>query len=429
MLYYLWSVIQDLFYTVTITTLMHAFLGMLYGRTGRRGHAIGLIAGVAAGTALAVVKQTTNKIISSHWNHWTYAYLMAFIVAFFMLSLFLGRKEGKKPAAGGICLIICGAAVSAGMIFFRLPTVLLYPFSFNTMGNGFFSAYYMERLGGWALALLLLFVYSRLLYGCAVHIRKGAVPRRVLRAGVLIYAVYCLGRFFVPWISRAKWLGWSVKYTEAQYGWIGSFTMWTATNAMIFIWIIAALAALTALLFLLENTRVTEPYEHAAQLRKLRAGNRKRRRLAIATLVMILLFVLTLTVVKAYDTREVVLSAPETYTVDGDRILVSAESVNDGHLHRFEYTTERNVTIRWIVVKKPNSATYGVGFDACEVCGSAGYYERGSQVVCKRCDVVMNINTIGFKGGCNPIPLAYEMSGGNLVFKLEDLLAGEKEFR
>ena len=429
MLYYLWSVIQDLFYTVTITTLMHAFLGRLYGRTGRRGHAIGLIAGVAAGTALAVVKQTTNKIISSHWNHWTYAYLMAFIVAFFMLSLFLGRKEGKKPAAGGICLILCGAAVSAGMIFFRLPTVLLYPFSFNTMGNGFFSAYYMERLGGWALALLLLFVYSRLLYGCAVHIRKGAVPRRVLRAGVLIYAVYCLGRFFVPWISRAKWLGWSVKYTEAQYGWIGSFTMWTATNAMIFIWIIAALAALTALLFLLENTRVTEPYEHAAQLRKLRAGNRKRRRLAIATLVMILLFVLTLTVVKAYDTREVVLSAPETYTVDGDRILVSAESVNDGHLHRFEYTTERNVTIRWIVVKKPNSATYGVGFDACEVCGSAGYYERGSQVVCKRCDVVMNINTIGFKGGCNPIPLAYEMSGGNLVFRLEDLLAGEKEFR
>ena len=429
MLYYLWSVIQDLFYTVTITTLMHAFLGRLYGRTGRRGHAIGLIAGVAAGTALAVVKQTTNKIISSHWNHWTYAYLMAFIVAFFMLSLFLGRKEGKKPAAGGICLILCGAAVSAGMIFFRLPTVLLYPFSFNTMGNGFFSAYYMERLGGWALALLLLFVYSRLLYGCAVHIRKGAVPRRVLRAGVLIYAVYCLGRFFVPWISRAKWLGWSVKYTEAQYGWIGSFTMWTATNAMIFIWIIAALAALTALLFLLENTRVTEPYEHAAQLRKLRAGNRKRRRLAIATLVMILLFVLTLTVVKAYDTREVVLSAPETYTVDGDRILVSAESVNDGHLHRFEYTTERNVTIRWIVVKKPNSATYGVGFDACEVCGSAGYYERGSQVVCKRCDVVMNINTIGFKGGCNPIPLAYEVSGGNLVFRLEDLLSGEKEFR
>ena len=146
-------------------------------------------------------------------------------------------------------------------------------------------------------------------------------------------------------------------------------------------------------------------------------------------LVMILLFVLILTVIKAYDTLEVELSAPEVYTVEGDTILIPTEAVNDGHLHRFEYTTERNVTIRWIVVKKPNSASFGVGFDACEVCGNAGYYERGSQVVCKRCDVVMNTNTIGFKGGCNPIPLAYEVNGGNLVFRLEDLLAGEKEFR
>ena len=262
-----------------------------------------------------------------------------------------------------------------------------------------------------------------------MHIRKTGTLRGILRGGLAIYCVYCLGRFFVPWISRAKWLKWPVKYTEAQYGGIGAFSMWTATNAMVFVWACAALAALLAVLFLLENTRITEPYENAAQLRKLRAGNRRRRRLAIAALAMILLFVLVLTAVKAYDTREVELSAPEVYTVEGDTVLVPAEAVSDGHLHRFEYTTERNVTIRWIVVKKPNSASFGVGFDACEVCGNAGYYERGSQIVCKRCDVVMNINTIGFKGGCNPIPLAYEVSGGNLVFRLEDLLAGEKEFR
>lgn len=428
MLYYLWTVIQDLFFTVTMVTIMHAVTGRLYGKTGRRGHAAGICAGIAAGAILAVVKQTTNKIISSHWNHWTYVFLMVSIVAFFVCSLIRGSKAGKAGRSG-VCMIVCGAAVSAGMIFFRLPTVLLYPFSFNTMGNGFFSGYYMERLGGWVLALLLLFVYLRILYGCAVHIRRKGVLHSVLRTGLLTYFVYCLGRLFVPWISRAKWLKWPVKYSEASYGWIGSFSMWTATNAMIFVWICAALAALLAAVFLLENTRVTEPYEHAAQLRKLRAGNRRRRRTAIAALVMILLFILTLTVVKAYDTREVELSAPEVYTVEEETILIPTEAVNDGHLHRFEYTTERNVTIRWIVVKKPNSASFGVGLDACEVCGNAGYYERGSQVVCKRCDVVMNINTIGFKGGCNPIPLAYEVNGGNLVFRLEDVLAGEKEFR
>lgn len=50
-------------------------------------------------------------------------------------------------------------------------------------------------------------------------------------------------------------------------------------------------------------------------------------------------------------------------------------------------------------------------------------------MICKRCDVVMNINTIGFKGGCNPIPLSYEVRDGNLVFAIEDLEAGEREFK
>ena len=408
--------------------MMHAVLGLLCGKTGLRGHIAGICAGVAAGAALAVVKQTTKLIISSHWNHWIYAYLTVSIVAFFVCSLIRRGKTGKTGISG-FFLIVCGTAVSAGMIFFRLPTVLLYPFSFNTMGNGFFSGYYMERLGGWALALLLLLAYSRMLYKCAVHIRRTWILRGILRTGLLSYIVYCLGYFFAPWISKAKWLKWPVKYSKSEYGWIGSFSMWIAKNDMLFFWICAALAALLAVVLLLENVWVTDHYENPAQLRKLKAGNRRRRRRAIAILTMIVLFALILTVVKAYDTREVELSAPETYTVAGDVILIPTASVNDGHLHRFEYTTKRNVTIRWIVVKKPNSASFGVGFDACEVCGSAGYYERGNQVVCKRCDVVMNINTIGFKGGCNPIPLAYEVSGGNLVFRLEDLLAGEKEFR
>ena len=138
-----------------------------------------------------------------------------------------------------------------------------------------------------------------------------------------------------------------------------------------------------------------------------------------------------MTVVKTNDTKQVELSAPESYTVDEDAgvILVPMENVSDGHLHRFEYRTEKNIDVRWIVVKKPNSASFGVGLDACEVCGNAGYFERSGQVICKRCDVVMNINTIGFKGGCNPIPLAYEVKDGNLVFKLSDIIAGEKEFR
>ena len=50
-------------------------------------------------------------------------------------------------------------------------------------------------------------------------------------------------------------------------------------------------------------------------------------------------------------------------------------------------------------------------------------------MVCKRCDVVMNTNTIGLAGGCNPIPLEFRVSGGYIVIPMEALIAGEKEFK
>ena len=262
-----------------------------------------------------------------------------------------------------------------------------------------------------------------------MHIKPLATVNGLLTAGTLVNAAYCFGRFFAPWVNRARWLKWPVKYTEEAYGWIGNWMMFTAYQSMLFIWLVAALSAACLVICFAQNVRVTEPWDNPAQRRKLRARNRHFRRTACGALAALLLFTGFLTIVKAYDTRVVELSAPETFTEDGDRILVPMEAVNDFHLHRFEWKTPNGIDVRWIVVRKPNSASYGVGLDACEVCGNAGYYERNGLVVCRRCDVVMNTNTIGFKGGCNPIPLAYQVEGGNLVFAMADLIAGEREFK
>ena len=430
LLKYLWTVTQDLFLTVTFAAWMHGLLSRLYGRGGRRMHGIALGVGALAAAALAGVKQTTNKIMTSQWSHYLYGAIVVLTLIFLVLSLIFGRKEGRtRLGAGGAALCCAGSALSAVMVFFALPGVLLYPFNFNTMGNGFWSAYYMVRLAGWALALLLLLVYARMLYHCVSGVKGAGWACGLLNAGYVSFSVYCFGRFFVPWVNRAKWLNWPVKYTREEYGWIRDVMMFAAQNAMLFIWIGMGLAALAAILFFFQNLRVRDPYDNPAQRRKLRARNRRHRRIAAAALACLVLCLVILTAVKAYDTRVVELSAPETYTVEEDTVLVPIESVSDGHLHRFEYRTDRNIDVRWIVVKKPGSASFGVGLDACEVCGNAGYFERSGQVICKRCDVVMNINTIGFKGGCNPIPLAYEVKDGNLVFKLEDIIAGEKEFR
>ena len=428
---YLWMVTQDLFLAVTLTTLMHVFIGRLSGRKGLLIHGAALGLGVLASVVLAAVKFNTRLIISSHWNHYIYAVILSLTLLILLFSILFGRQESRPMCAGRALLCVTGSLLSATLIFYSLPGVLLYPFSFNTMGQGYFSSYYAVRMAGWLGALVLLFVYSRLLSRCALYIKPFALVPAALNAGLLSFAVYCFGRFFAPWVNRAKWLGWSVKYTDEAYGWIGSWMMFTASHSMLFIWILAAIAVLLAVLLFRQGTVIREPYDNPAQLRKLKARNRHWRRVAMGILLCVALCAVIMTVVKTDDTRQVELSAPEVYTVDQEAgtILVPMENVSDGHLHRFEYRTDKNIDVRWIVVKKPNSAAFGVGLDACEVCGNAGYFERNGQIICKRCDVVMNINTIGFKGGCNPIPMPYEVKDGNLIFRLSDIIAGEKEFR
>ncbi|MBQ9276900.1 MAG: DUF2318 domain-containing protein, partial [Clostridia bacterium] len=121
----------------------------------------------------------------------------------------------------------------------------------------------------------------------------------------------------------------------------------------------------------------------------------------------------------------------ETYTAEEECIIIPFEFVVDGHLHRFGYKTSNNVTSRFIVVlKTEGTSNYGVGLDACEVCGEAGYYENNDgQVVCKKCAVVMNKTTIGMKGGCNPIIIDYDIDSEKITVPVSEMYAHEKEFK
>ena len=137
----------------------------------------------------------------------------------------------------------------------------------------------------------------------------------------------------------------------------------------------------------------------------------------------------TLTWVNAIDSRPVELSPVEESVVQGDQVYVALTQVEDGHLHRFAYTTPDGYTVRFIVVKKPNGSSYGVGLDACDICGETGYFERDGQIVCKLCDVVMNVNTIGFKGGCNPIVIDYSVESGYIIVPTSTLIEHQEEFK
>ena len=60
--------------------------------------------------------------------------------------------------------------------------------------------------------------------------------------------------------------------------------------------------------------------------------------------------------------------------------------------------------MRFWLYQKPDGRVATV-FDACEICGSAGFYKGPNGVVCRNCAAPINGQSVGTKGGCNPVPL------------------------
>jgi uncharacterized membrane protein len=197
-----------------------------------------------------------------------------------------------------------------------------------------------------------------------------------------------------------------------------------------FLFLAFALVVAAALGLWVESAVRKEPYRNPAEQRRIRMRIRNTRRWASAALVCCALVIVNLTWLEKVNATDVTLSPVEEASgMDDENVYVDFSLVEDGHLHRFAYETENGVQIRFIVIKKPNSTAYGIGLDACDVCGETGYYEKNGQVVCNLCDVVMNISTIGFKGGCNPIVIPYEISNGRIIIPISGLLEYEREFK
>jgi len=207
--------------------------------------------------------------------------------------------------------------------------------------------------------------------------------------------------------------------------------MFVGNNTVFFIILIGLIALIPPIVLFARSLRLRGTWQNPAQKRRLKSDNRHNRRWAVTVAACLAIAVLNVTVVYAADNRVVEPPSSEewAYSADGAQVLVPVEQVADYNLHAFELKTENNVTVRWIIIRKPNSAAYGVGLDACDVCGTAGYFQRGDTVVCKKCDVVMNTSTIGLAGGCNPVPLEFKVEGGNIVIPTERLLAAEKRFK
>jgi uncharacterized membrane protein len=416
MLKYLIQVVQNSLSTGILVAMLFT-LARLGGKQKHRKWLFwGVIAGFSSALILSVLKSTTALINRELFNIGILSVAILAEILFCMLSWGILRK--RTPKLHERIWNVLYAVLTASLLLYCLPDIFLYPAGFLMRGESIFGTDFLFKTIGYLGGLVIVGLSGLALYRAGTSLTLRPV-RVLLTAGLAVNMVdqfaaivqFLLARRMIP-MSKGlfEFIKIAVNYNDY------------------FLYGIMAITLLLPAALWIKSLHPKETYANPAQHRKNRAASRRQRRWCTVVLVGYLVSVLCLTVVKAYDEREAVLSPAEPMNIIGSEIVIPLENVNDGHLHRFIYTASNGTEVRFIVIKK-NANSYGVGLDACDICGPTGYYERGDhEVVCKLCDVVMNISTIGFKGGCNPVPLAYTLSGGNMVIRTQNLENEKKRF-
>ena len=385
------------------------------GKTEKRITAAGAAAGFIGAVVIAILRNNTKLVKTASLNSVIYTCsLCAFLL--YLICQIPALKKHRIPE------LISRAAVAvnlAAIMVYSFPEVLMYPHKVLIVEKTVLSTDYLMTMIG----VLFGCVLSLIAFLAAMHCTMKLTERE---AGVLLFLEQLVFEvIMLSGILSVNLQNGNIKSNHTVF----SFVVFVKNHSDWFIFVSMLLLCVSAVSLLIRGMNVNEPYRNPAEHRKIKAKWRGIRRWAAAALCAAAVGTLSLTVLRSINAREVTLSPIEETEVDEENVYVPFETVSDGHLHRFAYETGNGVSFRFIVIKKPNSKSYGIGLDACDICGETGYYEKDGQVVCKLCDVVMNISTIGFKGGCNPIVIPYEIKNGQIIVPISGLLAYEKEFK
>ena len=416
MLKYLISTLEYIIVPGTLLGMMFSYTASLCGKKGQKILMWGCLAGLAAAGVMAYLKNKTKLIDTGSWNIRIFVLsLLAFAVFLLLDTAWFRKRAGEKA---GTVITVPVTVLAFLQIFYSLPDVLAYPYTIVLSGEAVFSTGFLYRIIGIVLAVILTVVTALSVCFVCSRIRPAATGI-LLKIALLIVAFQQITKILQMLLAKR------IITSRPLF----RLVKFTANHSDLFIFGVLLAVVFLPVVLWIRSFHVNEPYENPAEHRKILAKWRGIRRWSATLLVCIGLSFVTLTAVKAYVNRPVELSAIEECELRGDDLYVSFEQVEDGHLHRFAYTTDDGVAVRFIIIKKPNSSAYGVGLDACDICGETGYYERNGQVVCNRCDVVMNINTIGFKGGCNPKVIDYSIENGYIIVPVSTLIEHESDFK
>lgn len=369
--------------------------------------------GTLAAIISSIIREIPNFVNRSALSFWS---MVPIVIAFIGIIIFYFLKE-KSSIYKNIFVSFLSLYIIASF-FYYMPALFVQLNNFVYYGESAVSTMVLYRIIGYVFAVVLMILSSIAIFKIVRRVDK-IYRDKILMISLSIWGInqifIVLQRLYaVDLIPRSA----SVFNTIA---WVINHAHYIGFSLMIFLIILP-------IILYLNNMKVKETFKNPAELRKKKYHMRCNRNLAKFLLILIVTNVFSLTYLRAYSGREIQLSEPEEYEIDNDMIVIPLSELEDMKLHRYQYTASDGVHMRFFLIKK-SQGSYGVVLDACEICGPSGYYERGNDVICKLCDVIMNRGTIGFKGGCNPIPIPYIVHDEKIKINTQDLDANSFVFK
>jgi len=377
---------------------------------------LGICTGLIGSIISAVLRSIPNYINRTHFAFWS---MIPVVFSFlFLLFLLLFKTKKKKSLVYENLFATAVFLYTATTIFYYVPVIITLSSTLVNYGESAVSTLVLFRLIGYLLGIVFIILASLAIYKTLIKLSHLELKITVIASlcifGITQVVVIIQRLYSLKIIPRNDFIFWLIATV--------------INNANFFLFAVILFIMLSPALLWKKNITITEAYNNNAELRKIKAKKRNAKRWAKFSLSLLLVSVFSLSVLRFYVDREVPLSSPEDYSIADGMAIVSLEQLEDDKLHRYEYITEQGISMRFIAIKKSENS-YGVGLDACDICGPSGYFERNGEVICKLCDVVMNKATIGFPGGCNPVPIPYIVHDGNIKIKLSDLEAESHRFK
>ncbi|WP_313992489.1 DUF2318 domain-containing protein [uncultured Selenomonas sp.] len=341
------------------------------------------------------------------------------LAAALTLCVILLRSLHRAWTAGEERLFRIGTgALTLGLFLYHGLELWLIPVATVQVAMGdYFTLIFFIKLLGFVCGIFLGFLTGYLAYNASAALNHG---RLVFVFTVQVAATAVQQIIFVMTVMMARQV----------FGAQGLISMMAPfiDNQNLVIYAIYFVSILVPFTLFLQPRPERPAWANPAQYRQIVSQAVRRKRWGTGLLAMLILTILTSGIGGWYANKKDVLAPAVAIKATDGLVQIPLEEVSDGHLHRYAFRASDGTEVRVIVVQKGGSA-FGVGLDACEICGATGYFERDGQIVCRLCDVVMNKATIGLPGGCNPIPVEYRVAGGAVQIAADTLEAARVHFR